>query len=512
MKDLYTAGIWIDTNLPPKSGFEKFSNFFNCCGGTGTLGVYAKLTSGTDLNGKDVSGKTVLLTCQHVVFPEDNTTSASAIFQPRYSSCCSGDQIAVPVIDKSQYVNGHYVGGYKSPPPEATIRVKYHNQTTTIDHVPVNERYTPPISVTDCLAAVLAPGVKFQNVWKGVNDRGKTVDIALKGAYSGGMGDYGVKKGPSTPGTLPTMDQYVRVYSERLGKVVYGTIAYLPGTLDPGSAPADDPQRLLYPDANGEPTLGTAIARQLMFLARPDPDPTKSFEAQYDSWSGKAPDHGDSGTVVINSDGLIVGMIASLLETKAVMGANMPIEFAAVPNMSLFTPIADVLSQLNVTIPNDANGWSGAQPSEGARVFVPGWRDDEQSAQKRGLERLREGLRKSRRGRWMMEKIGRHGRELRFMFARVRELSSAWQRLRGPAFMHHGVRSVERPGHRVPHMIDGVSRRKLVETLLPIVEQHASPPLKRDLARHRQWAIETLLDLAAVDDVIDAVARPRAES
>jgi hypothetical protein len=493
MADEYTAGMWIDTNIDNGVG-NQILEFFDCCSGSGSIGCFA-------LNS---DGNPVLLSCQHVLFPDDHAPANALTFQPRFSSCCSGDQIATQWTDPAQFKNGRYLGGYMAPPADATVLVKYHGVTTQPGNVP--NGFMP--TVTDCAMALLTKaGLKFRNVWKYTED-GQVKEVPLKGFYAGD--DLGVVKGPSL-GTLPAAGAYVRAYSERLGRVVYGTVLGLPGSpADP--PPPGDPQRLLYPNGIGDPDKAPSICRQLMFLPRPDPNPSKTtVEEAYDSWGGKGPDHGDSGTMVINADNMIVGMIAAQVKPAEIFGeANLgATELRDVGNIALFTPIRDIVTLLKVTIPASPNPWASSVPSHGARVFAMPGRELEETARQRGLARMREGLRRSRRGRLMLGLINLHGRELRFMFQRVRALAVAWQHLKGPAFMHHGVRSLSEPGHIVPHAIDGVSRRELMEALLPIIEQHASPRLKKDLRRHRAWAEHVVLSVHTLDEVIDAASVSR---
>jgi hypothetical protein len=495
MTDEYTAGMWIDTNIDNGFG-NQLAELIECCSGTGTLGCFAQ----------DKDGNPVLLSCHHVLFSDDHAPDAGRVFQPRYSCCCGGDEIAKQVIaDPSQLKNGLYSGGYSSPPADATVKVIYHGVITDPWNVP--NGFTP--TVTDCAMATLTKkAMKYRNVWK-YSVGGQAKEVELKGFYDPTPDDpVGVKKGPAL-GTLPTTDQYIRTYSERLGRMVYGSVLGLPGS-SAGPPPPDDPQRLLYPNGVGDPTTGHPICRQLMFLPRPDPDPTKTTVADaYAGFSGLGPDHGDSGTMVINSDNMIVGMIVALLKPNEIFTADTVsgnVELSSISGISMFTPISNIVALLGVKMPASPSPFAGTVPSKGARVFVPGSRDLDESARQRGLARLREGLRTSRRGRLVLGKIAQHGRELRLMFHRVRALASAWQHFRGPGFLHHGIRSVQQPGHPIPHRIDGVTRRELADALLPIVERHASLPLRRDLAKYGAWAIEKLIALDAIDDAIDAVA------
>ncbi|ALL71391.1 hypothetical protein K788_0001810 (plasmid) [Paraburkholderia caribensis MBA4] len=498
MADEYTAGMWIDTNID-NGVANQIAELVECCTGSGSIGCFAQ----------NSAGKPVLLSCQHVLFPNDLAPSGAATFQPRFSSCCSGNEIARQWIDPQQFKRGRYMGGYMAPPNWAHVLVRWRGVQCSPSAVP--NGFAP--SVTDCAMAVLnMPGMKFRNIWK-YKVGGQVKEVPLKGFYSGGYRDaegfyypdFGVNKGPPF-GTLPAPADYLRVYSERLGRVVYGTALSLAGGGE--APPPEDPQRLRFVNGIGSPDEGPSMSCQLMFLPRPDPDPSKpTVEMAYKSWAGTGPDHGDSGTMVINADNMIVGMITTRVTPSELFSEEVVAstwELRNVNAIALFTPIQDIVTLLKVTIPGAPNPWASSVPAHGSRILV--MNPSEQTLRQSGFARLREGLQRSRRGRLILGKINVHGRELRFMFQRVRELAASWKHVNGPAFMHHGLRSVCEPGHVVPQMIDGVSRRDLLEAVLPIIERHASPRLRRDLVRYRAWAVHVLLSVQTVDEVIDVAS------
>jgi hypothetical protein len=495
MADEYTAGMWIDTNID-NGVSNQIAELVECCSGSGSIGCFA-LSS---------TGKPVLLSCHHVLFPNDLAPGSAATFQPRYSSCCSGDEIAKQWTDPAHLSKGRYVNDMK-PPPFATVRVRDGN----FDVLPSQVKNGHDPVITDCAMAVLTkPGMKFRNVWRYKVD-GQFKEVPLNGFYASDD-DFGVKKGPPF-GTLPAKADYVRLYSERLGRVVYGTVL---GRKNDGEAPEpDDPQRLLYKNGVGNPHDSRPICRQLVFLPRPDPDPSKpTVEAAYKAWSGKGPDHGDSGTMVINSDNMIVGMITTAVKPSEIFSDEVvrsTWELLNVNNIALFTPIRNIVELLKVTIPGAPRPWASSVPAHGIGLLAMDTQH-EQALRQKCLARLREGLSRSRRGRLILGKINVHGRELRFMFQRVRALAAAWKQVNGPAFMHHGLRSVCEPGHIVPQMIDGASRVDLIRAVLPIIEEHASPQLKRDLVRYGPWAEDLLLSAHTADDVVVMASNLQARS
>jgi hypothetical protein len=139
--------------------------------------------------------------------------------------------------------------------------------------------------------------------------------------------------------------------------------------------------------------------------------------------------------------------------------------------------------------------------------FVDGM--GEREAQQRAVQRLREGLRATRRGRLLLGKVGQHRREVRRLLTTVRAISAAWHELGGAAFYQHAVRSAQDPAHMIPMSINGVTRERLIDVLLPLFARHGSPELRRDIERYRSWGVDMALSVTTIDEVPETLARGR---
>jgi hypothetical protein len=477
---------------------------------TGALGCFAL----------DKTGRPVLLTCSHVMFPGFLAGPRFGVYQPDYSSCCSGgDKIATPVYnpnDAASYKDGKWKGGFLiqvgqtyRPGPMGVPKKTANNETC---------------SLTDCAIARLDPGVPFSNVLKAPGG-----DIKINGVNREVLDVLG-----PLAGTTPKREEYVRVFTPRDGgKLIYGTITWKFTEEVVDSIKVDDTpgaERRVTPifnngfsdkSAEQEETAGVLpYINQFIILPRPEPDFTKTGKKDYEKFYQKKDqtlnfDHGDSGSVVIDHQGRVIAQIIAKMPFIAEEFVRHPehrklIEFTSVAWVGIASPIRGILDQLEITIP--PNGFSGTAPSAGAtaRVFVPGLPEDlELAAQRRGVERLREGLRASRRGKLILGKIGLHRQEVRRLFATVRPIAAAWRELNGQAFYHHCVRSAGDPGRVIPASINGVTRARLAEVLLPLFARYGSPALRRDLERHGAWAADALLHVSTLDDVPPSVARVR---
>ncbi|RKT09341.1 hypothetical protein BX285_6428 [Streptomyces sp. 1114.5] len=454
--------------------------------GEGSLGCFAQ----------DSSGRTVLLSCSHVLFPAFRIIDDLTVYTPKFSRCCSnGVRIGTPVFDRTVKAqstgNNEWVGGY-------------HDGTWTggFNWIPAVQA-----SEVDCAMARLNPGVKFHNAWQ-VDLGGSTTTIPLKGAVT--QGD-GIVPGPPL-GTLPSSQQYVRTYNAVNGRLRFGTMVRNPDAT--GASPLIFTNTIFDPKTDHKAGIKPNV-NQFMILPRPSPVPGQSLNDSYRNGEELAFEEGDSGSMVINQDNMIIAMIIRVAPIDLFVKIDRSaIEFASIGNIAIATPIAKVLSHLKLSIPAADQGWSGTVPSAGSPSPVllrgPGAVADQ--ARRRTAEDLRTHLRTSVLGRLLLGKIPQHQKEVRRLLTSVRQVTATWHALQGPAFFHHCVRGAELPGHPIPDRINGVSRAQLADGILSLIIQHASPPLRRDLERYGRRIIDALLSVDTLHDVPGALAGRRSGS
>lgn len=486
---VYTAGMQIETFLP--SVFSRDPE--------GSLGCFAL----------DSGGKPVLLTCSHVLFPGFNAFPNAAVYQPNYSSCCSGgDRIATPVVDPSQMKDGKYKGGFKTalgtvqvPAPNAAGYTTLTNQTC---------------SLTDCAIASLDknPTARFRNVWSTPGG-----EIAI-----GDVNTNFLTIPYTAAGTAPQDQAYVRVFCPLRNALIHGTLAWFPtDTGDPDGMQVNG--KWLSPlfkfgisDSPDDDEAAGSMPNLNQFLILPRPPPI-SGQSDYTKFYTDQPQallsfvSGDSGSVVIDYQGKIIGQIVRKLAIPVSQMGLSPaqqslIEFTSIGNFGIASPIQGVLDQLKITIPPS---FDQAGPSSGvsSAVFEV---NAERMAERRTVARIRAALLESVRGRLLIGKIAQHRREVRMLLAKVRALEAAWRELQGPAWYHHAVRNARDSKQRIPSAINGVSRGELAATLADLLARHGSPQLRRDIARYARWAAPLLTKVSTLDDVPRLLARPKAAS
>jgi hypothetical protein len=486
---VYTAGMQIETYVPSISANDP----------QGALGCFAL----------DSNNKPVLLTCSHVLFPGFHAIPGLAVYQPNYSSCCSGgDKIATPVFDTTQVQDGLYKGGFKTllgpvqvPAPNSAGYTTVPNQTCCL---------------TDCAIASLDlnPNTQFRNVLP-----------ASSGEIAFGGVNTDILSIPFTAaGTAPQDQSYVRVYSPMSNKLIYGTLMWFKthdgdpdGTIINGTTLTPLFKNGISDSPTEDENAGTMPSlNQFLILPRPAPIAGQTDYTQFYNQPNLqlAFNSGDSGSIVIDSQGRVLAQIVRKLTLRVNQYVANPaqqslIEFTSIGNFGVASPIQGVLDQLNITIPPtfDQSGPSGGAALAAFSLSQP---TRERLAEQRTVARLRDGLRASRRGRLLLGKIGQHRKEVRMLLARVRAIAAAWRDLQGSAWYYEAVQNARDPLHRIPTMINGVTREQLITTMSHLMARYGSPELRRTIDRHADWATPLVLQVSTLDDVPELLAHPKA--
>ncbi len=186
---------------------------------------------------------------------------------------------------------------------------------------------------------------------------------------------------------------------------------------------------------------------------------------------------GDSGAALLDEDNNVVGLM---------WGKN--------GNAGVASPIADVESQLNITV--FAQVTTGAAAPVVASMPPPG---SDGVVRRRDWEALlwAETESDDPTGR----KIGRHWNEVWDLIQTNREVGLRWQRGQGPAFAAAFERTTRVTSYRVPEDVDGVSFTQLLLAMATALEQHGSAALKADIRAHGIGWIPALQECRSADDL-----------
>jgi hypothetical protein len=208
--------------------------------------------------------------------------------------------------------------------------------------------------------------------------------------------------------------------------------------------------------------------------------------------SGKFAEHGDSGSVVVNNDTKVIGLLFS--------GEN------ASPFKGIINPIEAVMTALNITIMSGSSTGGGTSALVTRSSVIP-----VQSVQSRSLREehplhaFEAKLEQTSTGRRVLAFVRQHFYELSSLVNTRRPVTVIWRRKQGPAFLAALMRKAKAPDYEIPHEVEGISRQSMLMSMISILEDHASPPLRRDLQRYGLTVINAANDAEELDDILEAL-------
>lgn len=418
-------------------------------GEDGALGCFAR---------KRDDQSPVLLSCAHVLFANlPDAQNLAIACPPPSSTCCSGTQIATTLKT--------WVQGFGT---QLSVKI------TGVTQVQSGFQ-------TDCAMAKLLDTVSFTN------------EIPVIGMISGApSGNLGIVAGPPF-GTPPTADQYVRFYSPLTKRVHYGTILTLPdqGTIIGGGAL--DPLLEPWTVDTSLDAMAEAQPNIAQILVMPRPAPGEGLPGSSRLYFGRG---GDSGSVVVNKDNQVIGIICRG-GGKPDISNNSP-EWNAVGGIGVLNPIQKVLDVLGVDIP--ASFSRTVASAGGSAIYMAGI-DPEEKALQLGRRRIEEKLEKTRLGRLLIGKLSEHRVEARRIVLGNRRALVVWRRHQGPAMIQHFIKNLRDPAHVVPTQINGVNRAALMRAMAGAFLRYGSPRLRRDVEKYREIALRYGPGITSVDQV-----------
>lgn len=207
-------------------------------------------------------------------------------------------------------------------------------------------------------------------------------------------------------------------------------------------------------------------------------------------------DHGDSGSVILNSDKEVVGLLWG--------GYSSPSN--PLNGYTVACPIANVLSALNITIPLGAltTGFGMASPM--AIDMQPQVKQPELTS---SIEQLQFRLSQSPQGRALLRIFEQHRIEVINLVNHNRAVTVTWHRKQGPAFLGAMGRSVKVPDYKIPTEIEGISRQQAFMSMATVLSDHGSPQLKALIETYSLVLLEWIRRYDTVDQIVKALESDR---
>ena len=202
-------------------------------------------------------------------------------------------------------------------------------------------------------------------------------------------------------------------------------------------------------------------------------------------------DDGDSGSVIINAQRQIIGLLFAASEAGGLYAA------------CHIHPVIDLLGITMVSTQHTAGASGGATSLETALSL------DEPEHDVAHALVLREEVLASPRGREYRGLVERHIQEVVHLVNHVRPVTVAWHRMQGPDFLGHVLHASRHADYAVPRQLNGLGRDEALHRMLETLHKHGSAQLRSDIEAN---ADEVRAFFNSADDLESLAARLQAES
>lgn len=238
-------------------------------------------------------------------------------------------------------------------------------------------------------------------------------------------------------------------------------------------------------DPAGTPV--TIIPNQI--LIRPDASETYEIENGKFAFSN----YGDSGSVIVNSDNEVIGLLYSGDEDNY----SVDITFA--------NNIANVLTALN----NSGNAITLSVSPPGGRSYVASRVAIPKTPQPLTRTRLDDILAQTLDGdpaaNPLIQAIQDNSHEIISLINHSRPVTVTWHRKQGPSFAGAFMRSIKEPSYQIPGEINGISRQLFLNSMAAALEEYGSDRLKEAVQSYSLPVIYACIHNDSVEDIVAAL-------
>ena len=181
---------------------------------------------------------------------------------------------------------------------------------------------------------------------------------------------------------------------------------------------------------------------------------------------------GDSGSVVVNEDNQVIGLLHGINSETAVGSAH----------ITIVTPIRAVLDFFDITIPTV--GDQNYIPNSATDVLEPENIESEpvlEGSLSEAFNRLTNTLNETNQGKDFIHLFTTVKEEILTLINWNREVKVVWNRANGPAYVGHFIKSLRDGRHRIPKKIGGIDRTAVFIKSLRVFENHGSAFVKKGI-------------------------------
>jgi hypothetical protein len=204
--------------------------------------------------------------------------------------------------------------------------------------------------------------------------------------------------------------------------------------------------------------------------------------------------HGDSGSVIINLNNKIVGLLFAGGKKVKVKGVERP--FASIANH-----ISDVLTALKIRIPYspDVKVIAGETLTDVPAAF--------EAPIPEAYQVLRERLQSNDVTARLFAIGQRHSDEVTYLVNHCRPVTVAWRRAEGPALLATIMSAVRDGNYRLPATVKGVAPLVALERMRNVLSEHGSPGLRETMNSARVDVREVFAGCDNLNELIERIAR-----
>ena len=206
--------------------------------------------------------------------------------------------------------------------------------------------------------------------------------------------------------------------------------------------------------------------------------------------------HGDSGSVIINLQNKIVGLLFA-------SGTKVKVKNVEQPFVTIANHISDVFTELKIRIPysQDVKVIAGEMLADVPTTF--------EAPIPEPYRVLRERLERNDITAKLFAIGQRHREEVTYLVNHCRPVTVAWRRAEGPALLATIMGAVRDGHNHLPAAIKGITPAELLERMKAALAQHGSPALKQTMDDVDVDLKELFASCDNLHDLIERIARDR---
>lgn len=119
------------------------------------------------------------------------------------------------------------------------------------------------------------------------------------------------------------------------------------------------------------------------------------------------------------------------------------------------------------------------------------------------IEQLDIDLRKTEAGSRLLQVFNQHVDEVFFLVQHHRQVTVAWQRNQGPAFISSLLETGVTPGTQLKKEINGISVYMLIRRMAAALQDAGSPPLRKAIGDHVAVILQWVTECNSINDVLE---------